>query len=103
MRTGAVSGAATDLLADLFKADPPDVILNLTAFSARTDAGGSVLDGADVPVLQLIMSGAAGSVAFDFRGKFMVEGRFEPATMRMDVFSKDLDIIGDFARSVDSE
>jgi 3-hydroxyisobutyrate dehydrogenase-like beta-hydroxyacid dehydrogenase len=59
--------------------------------------------GLDLPLVhELIMSGAAGSVAFDFRGKFMVEGRFEPATMRMDVFSKDLDIIGDFARSVDS-
>src|SRR5271166_1869950 len=35
----------------------PDVILNLTAFSARLDAGGSVLDEADAPVFQLALSG----------------------------------------------
>lgn len=33
----------------------PDVILNATAFSARRDAG-SVLDGADAPVLQLALA-----------------------------------------------
>jgi cobaltochelatase CobN len=36
----------------------PDIILNLTAFSARSDAGISVLDHADVPVLQLALSGS---------------------------------------------
>jgi cobaltochelatase CobN len=37
----------------------PDVVLNLTAFSARVDAGGSVLDTADAPVLQLALSGGS--------------------------------------------
>jgi cobaltochelatase CobN len=50
--------AATAPLAALLKTDPPDVILNLTAFSARLDDGSMVLDAADVPVLQLILSGA---------------------------------------------
>ncbi|VFU08966.1 cobaltochelatase subunit CobN [Methylocella tundrae] len=36
----------------------PDVVLNATAFSARLDEGGSVLDEADAPVLQVIFSGA---------------------------------------------
>ncbi len=34
----------------------PDVILNTTAFSARQDDGGSVLDDADAPVLQVIIA-----------------------------------------------
>jgi cobaltochelatase CobN len=36
-----------------------DVILNATAFSARLDEGGGVLDGADVPVLQVVLAGSA--------------------------------------------
>ena len=50
--------AATPLRAHL-KARRPAVILNLTAFSARLDAGGSVLDLADTPVLQLALSGGS--------------------------------------------
>ena len=37
----------------------PDIILNLTAFSARSDSGGSVLDQANAPVLQLPLSGGS--------------------------------------------
>nr|WP_294512153.1 cobaltochelatase subunit CobN [uncultured Rhodopila sp.] len=37
----------------------PDVILNLTAFSARLDAGGSVLDTAGAPVFQVALSGGS--------------------------------------------
>ncbi len=50
--------AATPLRAHL-AAHRPDVILNLTAFSARLDAGGSVLDTADAPVFQLALSGGS--------------------------------------------
>jgi cobaltochelatase CobN len=35
----------------------PDVILNMTAFSARVDGAGSVLDAADAPVFQVALSG----------------------------------------------
>ncbi len=54
---------AADALASLLAADPPDVVLNTTAFSARRGAGergsgATVLDGADVPVLQVIQSGS---------------------------------------------
>jgi cobaltochelatase CobN len=50
--------AAVPLRAHL-QADRPDVILNLTAFSVRLDAGGSVLDQANAPVLQLALSGGS--------------------------------------------
>ena len=50
------AAAAGPLRAHL-AADRPDVILNLTGFSARSDAGGSVLDEADAPVLQCALSG----------------------------------------------
>jgi cobaltochelatase CobN len=36
---------------------PFDVILNATAFSARIDEGGGILDGADAPVLQVVLAG----------------------------------------------
>ena len=45
-------------LADMLAVEKPDVILNATAFSARLDAG-AVLDAADAPVLQVILSGAS--------------------------------------------
>ncbi len=50
--------AAAEALAALLAADPPDVILNATAFSARRHDGGTVLDRADAPVLQVIQSGS---------------------------------------------
>jgi cobaltochelatase CobN len=39
-------------------AERPDIVLNMTAFSARSDAGGSVLDVAQAPVFQLTFSGS---------------------------------------------
>ena len=54
-------------------------------------------------VYDLINGGAAASKAFGFRGLMMIEDHFEEATMRMDVFAKDLTIIGDFAKSVHAE
>jgi cobaltochelatase CobN len=49
--------AACAPLAQSIATEKPDVILNATAFSARLDGGGGVLDGADAPVLQVIFSG----------------------------------------------
>jgi len=48
--------AVIGLLRDLIAAEKPDTILNLTAFSAGLD-GGYVLDRADAPVFQLVLSG----------------------------------------------
>jgi cobaltochelatase CobN len=49
--------AAIGPLRDLIMQERLDAILNLTAFSASLDGGGSVLDRADVPVFQLVLSG----------------------------------------------
>ena len=51
--------AAMAVLARLIETDPPDVVLNTTAFSAQRSGGGTVLDDADAPVLQVIQSGSA--------------------------------------------
>jgi len=48
--------AAKAPLALLIQSFKPDVIINTTGFASRTDDKGSVLDVADVPVLQAIMS-----------------------------------------------
>ena len=55
--TSLKDAAAAVPLRALLTSDRPDVVLNMTAFSARTDAGGSVLDHADAPVFQLALSG----------------------------------------------
>jgi cobaltochelatase CobN len=57
--TSLKDAAATAPLRSLLDAERPDVVLNMTAFSARSDAAGSVLDAADAPVLQLALSGGA--------------------------------------------
>ncbi len=51
--------AAVAVLARLIETDPPDVVLNTTAFSAQRTGGGTVLDAADAPVLQVVQSGSA--------------------------------------------
>jgi cobaltochelatase CobN len=45
-------------LARLLAASAFDVILNATAFSARVDEGGGIIDAADAPVLQVVLAGA---------------------------------------------
>ncbi len=40
-----------------------------------------------------VRTGAGGSRMFDLRGPMMIEGSFEPATMRMEVYMKDLALI----------
>ena len=49
--------AAVAPLGELLEADRPDVILNLTAFSAKLEGDGSVLDRANAPIFQLTLSG----------------------------------------------
>ncbi len=63
----------------------PDVILNLTAFSGRLDTGGSVLDHADAPVLQLALSGGT-------HPQFLASRRgLGPADLAMNVVLPELD------------
>ena len=48
--------AAAAIVAAALAKHRPDIILNTTAFSARLDDGASVLDRADVPVLQVALA-----------------------------------------------
>ncbi len=63
----------------------PAVVLNATGFSARRDAGGSPLDAAGVPVLQLVLAGGAQAAwAASTRG-------LSPADLAMQVVLPELD------------
>jgi 3-hydroxyisobutyrate dehydrogenase-like beta-hydroxyacid dehydrogenase len=46
-------------------------------------------------------SPVVGTGVFRLRGKFMVERKYLPATMRIEVWQKDMQVIGDMAKSVD--
>ncbi len=54
--TSLKDAAAIEIVANAIAQYRPDIILNTTAFSARLDAGGSVLDRADAPVLQVALA-----------------------------------------------
>jgi putative dehydrogenase len=58
--------------------------------------------GLELPmVYDAIRSGAGNSRMFEVRGPLMVDGNYEPATMSMGLYQKDLALIMDHARSVD--
>ena len=46
-------------------------------------------------------SPVVGTGVFKLRGKFMVERKYLPATMKVEVWQKDMQVIGDMAKSVD--
>lgn len=71
-------------------------IHNLAAAEALLLAQKSGLDLA--MVFDAVRSGAGNSRMFEVRGPLMIEGRYEPATMKMDVYQKDLALIMDHAR-----
>jgi L-threonate 2-dehydrogenase len=50
--------------------------------------------------IDLLGSGAGGSKMFQLRAPMMAEGRYEPATMRISTWQKDMAIIADFAESL---
>lgn len=47
------------------------------------------------------MSPVIGNGVFKLRGKFMVDRKYLPATMKIEVWQKDMQVIGDMAKSVD--
>ena len=49
-------------------------------------------------IYKVIADGAGSSRMFQVRGPLMVAGKYEPATMKNEVWQKDMRIIGDFAR-----
>jgi putative dehydrogenase len=52
-------------------------------------------------VLRVVAGGAGGSRMFQVRGPMMVKGDYSEATMKNEVWQKDMTIIGDFARNLD--
>ena len=52
-------------------------------------------------VLKVVAGGAGGSRMFQVRGPMMVKGDYSEATMKNEVWQKDMTIIGDFARMLD--
>ena len=52
-------------------------------------------------ILKVVAGGAGGSRMFQVRGPMMVKGDYSEATMKNEVWQKDMTIIADFARSLD--
>jgi 3-hydroxyisobutyrate dehydrogenase-like beta-hydroxyacid dehydrogenase len=52
-------------------------------------------------VLKVVSDGAGGSRMLQVRGPMMVKGDYSEATMKNEVWQKDMAIIGDFARKID--
>jgi L-threonate 2-dehydrogenase len=48
-------------------------------------------------IFDLVKRGAGNSRVFELRGPMMVEGRYDHATMKISVWQKDMQVIGDFA------
>lgn len=51
-------------------------------------------------ILDLIRAGAGNSRVFELRAPMMVSGNYDDATMKIDVWQKDMQVIGDFARKI---
>jgi 3-hydroxyisobutyrate dehydrogenase-like beta-hydroxyacid dehydrogenase len=74
-------------------------ILNVASGEAITLGRRMGLDARQV--WELFGSNAAvGNGVLRLRGRFMVERRYRPATMKVEIWQKDMRIIGDMARSV---
>jgi len=53
-------------------------------------------------IYDVIADGAGGSRIFQLRGPMMVADDYEPATMRMEIWQKDMKVIGEFASGLKS-
>jgi 3-hydroxyisobutyrate dehydrogenase-like beta-hydroxyacid dehydrogenase len=51
-------------------------------------------------IYKVISDGAGTSRMFEVRGPMMVQGRYDKATMKMDVWQKDLNIISSYAKNI---
>ena len=57
--------------------------------------------GVDAQLMyRVIKDGAGSSRMFEVRGPLMVSRRYRPATMKVDIYQKDISIIGEFAASL---
>jgi L-threonate 2-dehydrogenase len=51
-------------------------------------------------ICDLIKTGAGNSRIFELRAPMMVKNHYEPATMKISIWQKDMDVIGGFARKI---
>ncbi len=51
-------------------------------------------------ILEVISDGAGTSRMFEVRGPLMVAGEYEPPTMKVDIWQKDMEVIGAFAKEL---
>jgi putative dehydrogenase len=51
-------------------------------------------------IFDLIKTGAGNSRIFELRAPMMVKDRYEPPTMKISVWQKDMDVIGSYARKI---
>jgi 3-hydroxyisobutyrate dehydrogenase-like beta-hydroxyacid dehydrogenase len=51
-------------------------------------------------IFDLITAGAGNSRVFELRAPMMVKGNYKDATMKIDVWDKDMRVIGDYARKI---
>jgi 3-hydroxyisobutyrate dehydrogenase-like beta-hydroxyacid dehydrogenase len=51
-------------------------------------------------IVEVIKSGAGNSRVFELRAPLMAAGEYRPATMKIDIWQKDMSIIGQFARNL---
>jgi 3-hydroxyisobutyrate dehydrogenase-like beta-hydroxyacid dehydrogenase len=51
-------------------------------------------------IFDLIRGGAGNSRIFELRAPMMVKGRYDDATMKIGLWQKDMDVIGDFAKKL---
>jgi len=51
-------------------------------------------------IFDLIKSGAGNSRVFELRAPMMVKGKYDDVTMKIDVWDKDMQVIGDFAKAI---
>src|SRR3974390_165039 len=73
-------------------------INNVAAAEAMLLAGCAGLDPSKV--IEMIGPGAGGSRMFQMRAPMMAKGRYEPATMKVSTWKKDMAIIAEFADDV---
>ena len=51
-------------------------------------------------IFDLVKAGAGNSRVFELRGPMMVKGRYDDVTMKIDVWDKDMQVIGDYAKKI---
>ena len=51
-------------------------------------------------IFDLVKAGAGNSRVFELRAPMMVKGRYNDVTMKIDVWDKDMQVIGDYARKI---